>query len=70
MRRELRSVRTEQVVGAVELAGAIVRFEGHAGAVLAGMRRRLGDRQAAEAVMLDGWSNGYLYFAEVSRSPE
>lgn len=70
MRRELRSVRTERVVGAVELEGAVARFEGHAGEVLASMRRRFGDRQAAEMVMRDGWSNGYLYFAVVSRSPE
>lgn len=61
MRRELRSVQTEQVVGAVAEPD---QFEGAANSVLGRMRRELGDRETVAIVMREGWSNGYLYFAE------
>lgn len=69
MRRELQSVRTGQVLGAVVLDRAGPSFEGRAGEVLAAMRRRLGDTRAAELVIAEGWSNGYLYFADPFEVP-
>jgi len=68
--RELRSVRTEQRLGAVDdtLQGADA-FTGSAGDVLSGMRRRLGDAETVRQVMRDGWSNGYLYFSDPVASP-
>lgn len=65
MRRELRAVRDEQVYGAVDTA-ADPPFEGSAGNVLSRMRRELGDAATVKAVMAEGWSNGYLYFAEAT----
>lgn len=66
MRRELRIVDTEEVIGAVVLEQGGVHWIGHAGSVLADMRRRLGDEAAARAVMDGGWSNGYVYLAEAT----
>lgn len=63
MRRELRSVRTEEVLGAVDDQRQPT-FEGSAGEVLGSMRRKIGDAAAVREVIRDGWSNGYLYFAE------
>lgn len=62
MRRELRSVATEAVVGAVDDRLA-EPFEGAAATSLAGLRREVGDARALELVMVEGWSNAYLYFA-------
>ena len=61
MRRELRSVATEEIVGAVDDAKG-PPFEGAAGVVLGGLRREMGDVKASETVLAEGWSNGYLYF--------
>lgn len=63
MRRELRSVRTERVLGVVDDTKE-PPFEGGAGDVLGGLRREVGDRRAVEIVLAEGWSNGYVYFAE------
>lgn len=63
MRRELRSVRDERVLGAVDDT-LVVPFVGAAGDVLSGVRRERGDAEAVRQVIADGWSNGYLYFAE------
>jgi hypothetical protein len=41
-------------------AGA-ASFERLAGEVFAVQRRRLGDHRAAELLLSEGWSNGYLY---------
>lgn len=65
MRRELRAVRDEAVYGAVDTNRDPV-YEGIAGEVLGVLRRQLGDARAIESVMADGWSNGYLYFAEAT----
>lgn len=63
MRRDLRSVRTETVVGAVDTEEG---FVGAAASVLAAMRRDLGDEETIRRVIAEGWSNGYLYFAEAT----
>lgn len=65
MRRELRSVRTGEVLGAVDDA-LTPPFEGAAADVLGGLRRQLGDEQTVRTVLADGWSNGYLYFPEAT----
>lgn len=69
MRSELRSVATEQVVGAVQVVAEVPRFDGAAAAVFAGVRRRLGDLAAAQMLIADGWSNGYLYLAPGAAAP-
>ncbi len=63
VRRELRVVKTDSMVGAVDDA-LPDPFEGHAGRVLGWMRRTFGDAETVRQVMADGWSNGYVYFAE------
>ncbi len=65
VRRELRQVVTDAVLGAVEVGedGAPV-FEGAAGAIFGRLRARRGDVLAATELLRDGWSNGYLYLAE------
>jgi hypothetical protein len=60
MRRELRSVSTEQVLGAVVLDGAALTLEGGAQNVLARTVERFG-ADAGKILMDEGWSNGYLY---------
>lgn len=63
MRRDLRSVRTENVLGAVIVSdNGTITYEGAAEDVLSGVVRRLG-KDAGEVLMADGWSNGYLYLA-------
>jgi hypothetical protein len=58
-------VRTDEVVGALVVSvDGQPSFDGYAADVLAALRRRLGDVRAAETVMAEGWSNGYLYFAD------
>lgn len=64
MRRELKSVRTEEVLGSVVATGDWRDFTGTAGNVLSALRRRLGDDKAVDLVMDEGWSNGYLYFGD------
>lgn len=65
VRRELRTVQGDRVVGAVEvLDGGRSRFDGQAAEVFARLRARLGDDQAAHSLLAEGWSNGYLYLAE------
>lgn len=67
MMRVLRSVSTEENLGAVIVAAdGTVTFDRAAGNVLGAMRRQLGDEVAARTVMAEGWSNGYLYLAEPS----
>jgi hypothetical protein len=66
VRHELRDVNTERVVGAVGVHGDAVRSDEYAGTVLATLRRKLGDAALANHVIADGWSNGYLYFAEAT----
>jgi hypothetical protein len=62
-RRELRRVSTDEVIGAVQINGTEVTYEQHAGDVFGALRRQLGDRRAAEILLDDGWSNGYLFLA-------
>lgn len=65
MMRELRSVSTEENLGAVIVAAdGAVTFDRAAADVLGAMRRKLGDEAAARTVMAEGWSNGYLYLSE------
>lgn len=66
MKRELRSVRTDEVLGAIVVENGIRSFEGRAAEVLSSFRRRVGDDTTVDVVMVEGWSNGYLYFAEVT----
>lgn len=66
MRRELRSVQTDEVVGAVVADGTQRLFEGQAGEVLSRFRRLVGDTTTIDVIMVEGWSNGYLYFAEAT----
>lgn len=64
-RRELRSVDTETVLGAVVVRDdGSVEFDRSAQNVFAPLRRRASDREVAELLMRDGWSNGYLYLAD------
>lgn len=65
VRRELRAVGSDRALGAVDTAGSPT-FEGSAATVLASLRRRLGDERVAADVIANGWSNGYLYFAEAT----
>lgn len=62
-KRELRIVRDETVVGAVVVDGDTAQFEGQARDVFARMCHQLGDHAAAQRLITDGWSNGYLYLA-------
>lgn len=64
MRRELKSVTTERVVGMIDDA-LDDPFIGGAADVLGALRRELGDAKTVETVMLEGWSNGYLYFGDL-----
>lgn len=64
-KRELRVVGTDVVVGTVDEERGD-RFTGHAVHVFTHMCDRLGADEAARQLIADGWSNGYLYLAEVS----
>lgn len=66
MRRELRVVATEQVVGAAvrDLDGA--RLEGNAVNILRKQRLQRGDAAVIDDILGNGWSNGYVYFAEAT----
>ena len=63
--RQLLSVASGDVLGAVILDGKARRFEGGAFNVLSGVRRRYGDDETVDQVMTDGWANQSLYFGEV-----
>lgn len=63
MRRELRAVSSGEVRGAIDDTRPDP-FEGLARDALSTMRRQFGDRETVSRVMREGWSNGYLYFAE------
>ncbi len=70
--RQLVSVRdSKTVLGSVmldDIAGTF-DYDGAAGNVLGGLRRELGDKACAEAVIADGWGNAAgLYFGEVIES--
>lgn len=64
MKRELRIVEGDKVVGALVVNGKDVRFEGAADGILRAQRLRLGDAKVAAQIMDGGWSNGYLYFGK------
>lgn len=63
MRRELRVVATEQVVGFVAVDEDGARFENAAVEVFGHLRAKLGHAEAARQLLAEGWSNGYLYLA-------
>lgn len=63
MRRELRTVRGDHLRGAVD-DSLRSPFVGQAADALRGLRGEVGDNRAVEIVLAEGWSNGYLYFAE------
>lgn len=65
MRRELRDVKDETVLGWVD-DDADPPFDENAARTLSGMRLRLGDPETVRIVLREGWSNGYLYLAEAS----
>jgi len=69
MRRNLRSLRSATVLGAVVSDAAGKRFEGSAAGVLGGMRGEIGDPATVDEVLNNGWSNGYLYFDPVPPEP-
>lgn len=64
MRRELRIVRDDRVVGAVSDDDGEPVFEDAADTVFAHLRQLRGDAVAAAELLRDGWSNGYLYLAD------
>lgn len=65
MRRELRLVADERVLGWVDDAKK-PPLDAKAAAVLSLSLRELGEDAAVREVLRDGWSNGYLYFAEAT----
>jgi len=65
MTRGLRVVTTERPAGSLTVdQDGTPHFEGAADGVLRSQRHREGDKVIAQQIMRDGWSNGYLYFAE------
>lgn len=66
--RELRGVITKTVLGMVALDQDGPRFEGVAAVVFAHLRARHGDTVAAQALIDEGWSNGYLYLGPPAES--
>lgn len=64
MRRELRAVSDDKVLGAVIAnPDGTFTFERAALDVFKGMRRRMSDDKLGPLLLADGWSNGYLYLA-------
>lgn len=63
--RELRIVQTEKPIGTVGLDDrGLPFFDGAAADVLSGARLRAGnDKELVASLLVDGWSNGYLYLA-------
>lgn len=58
----LRVVATGRRVGRVAiLSHGKVVFEGMAKGMFSLHRKRLGEREAAKALLEEGWSNGYVY---------
>lgn len=66
MRRELRLMADQQPLGWVD-DSRTPPLDPVAADVLSGPIRDVGEAQAVRNVLRDGWSNGYLYFAEPSR---
>lgn len=65
MKRELRIVKTDEVVGELVVdRNGTPHFRGRAQNVLPALRRRTSDAEVARDLMAGGWSNGYVYFAE------
>lgn len=62
---ELRSVATQQVVGTVEYANDVLTLTGAAKEVFAELRRMAGDDRLGSELVANGWSNGYLYLAQI-----
>ena len=63
--RQLLSVSSGDVLGAVIADGRKREYEGGAANVLSGLRRRLGERETVDEVLEWGWANQSLYFGEV-----
>jgi hypothetical protein len=65
MRRELRTVDTDEPGGYVEVdADGTGRFVGPAADIFRGLRAEVGDDDALAAGLVEqGWSNGYVYLA-------
>jgi len=59
--RQLRVTANNRELGAVAHDAAGPRFEGATARVFARVRAEQGDDAAAQALVADGWSNGYLY---------
>lgn len=67
-RRALVSVRDESTeLGAVVADESGRRMEGSASAVLGALVREIGEWDAIGLTLEEGWSNGYLYFADAVR---
>lgn len=64
MRRELRSVDTEKVLGNVIFENGKLSWDGPGDFPMPGLRSKLGDRRLGIELMENGWSNGYLYLAD------
>lgn len=62
-RRDLLVVGTGKLVGYITLDDGEAAFAGGADRTFAPYRRRLGDVKAAQLLLDEGWSNGYLYLA-------
>lgn len=65
MRRELRLVKDERVLGFVDDALEPAMSPSVAD-VLSALVREVGAPETVRQVLADGWSNGYLYFAEAT----
>ncbi len=65
-RRNLRSVATDKVLGAViDNADGSFTFDRGAADIFKNFRVRMSDSELGVLLMADGWSNGYLYLSEV-----
>lgn len=67
MKRELRTVAADRVVGAVIRDARGIRWEGAAKNLLRGERLRSGDAKVAADLLARGWSNGYVYLAAATK---
>lgn len=68
MRRDLLSLRTDEVRGAVILDGATARFDGYAIAVFRVAREERGDLAVARDLIEHGWSNGQTLYLGPART--
>lgn len=67
MRREYRIAKTGQTIGSIMVdEDGTPYFEGAATEILRDSRRKLGDAAVARQILAEGWSNGYVYFAEAT----